>query len=732
MEGFQLLRPLWLLALLPLGLLFYLRRRHPAERSPWHRVVDAHLLSQLLVDSPQLADHQPQRLAILLWVIVTVALAGPSWQSQPPYRVLPDVPPLVIALDLSRSMTAQDIAPTRLAVARAKIRTLLQGLSQRPVALHVYTLQSHSVMPFTEDRRLITGLLEGLVPEMMPAQGSSATATLRFARRQFEALGRGKGDLLLITDGVDEAAAAVAEELAKAGVRVSLLAVGTPKGGYIPDELRGYLYGASGPVTTALDAAALQQVASRGGGQFVSVTRDNSDIEMLLKGFSPPELSDGQVRPSETGERWLDGGPWLLLLALPLALWLFRSGNLLVLVVALGLASPPADAFDWSRLWRNDGQRAQRLLDENRLDEAAVLFNDPYRQGLLHYRAGNYAEALQRFSEVDTVEARFGRANTLLRLGRYAEAQAVYREVLAREPGHQDARFNQRLLEQALRASAGAEPEDADADGSLPGPQSEQGKAQAKKGERIRSAQEMLDAPTQEDRNQQAQGESMSPPDTAGSAGGGALLIGGEEHPEMATSGSQGEGLEMPGEQGGGDAAVARQGGGEGAGQQSTAEKALAPNQALPAAAEDERRDAGESVATAEESEDVDSASRSPSSQAADSDSAPADTAGEQLVEREAQDETESGDQQGVSPGREPALPGEENETVDLPEAEGQRDVDVTGGELEGMALGREEAIEAMENWLDSIEDNPSGLLREKFRREYRRNPPADAGRDPW
>ena len=137
------------------------------------------------------------------------------------------VPPLAIVLDLSRSMETEDVTPSRLAVARAKLYELLGRLPQRPLSLTVYAASAHRVMPFTEDRGLVIELLQGLDAGVMPAQGSRASAGLRKAFQQVEAGGYSQADILLVGDGVDDDAVKVTSELAGRGARVSLYSIAT-------------------------------------------------------------------------------------------------------------------------------------------------------------------------------------------------------------------------------------------------------------------------------------------------------------------------------------------------------------------------------------------------------------------------------------------------------------------------------------------------------------------------
>ena len=116
LEALHFLRPQWLWGLLALPLLGWAWRRRHAARNPWRGVIDPHLLPHLLEDAPHARARSllPLLGALLAAALALLALAGPSWQrsEQPLWQVRT---PLMIALDLSGSMLASDLPPSRLA-----------------------------------------------------------------------------------------------------------------------------------------------------------------------------------------------------------------------------------------------------------------------------------------------------------------------------------------------------------------------------------------------------------------------------------------------------------------------------------------------------------------------------------------------------------------------------------------------------------------------------------------
>ncbi len=679
MEGLQFLRPQWLLALPPLLLLFWSlwRRRHGA--TPWAAVVDPHLLRRLLIAGSPVAVRRQLIPLGLAWLLAVLALAGPSWQRLPPLQYRPQVPPLVIALDLSRSMSVRDLSPSRLAVAKAKLHQLLQRLSHRPVALLVFSATAHRALPFTEDRQLLLDTLSRMQPQLMPARGSRPSAAVALAAQIFERYESKGGDLLLLTDGTDPAAEAAAHDLAARGHRLSVLALGTTAGGPVPDGDDGYLRSAGRPAISSLDLDALGRLADAGGGIAHPVSVDDRDLRALIGVFGKPGAAAGGTEAGE-GETARDAGPWLLPPLLLLSLWLFRRGSALVLLLALGLHDSPALAWELSGLFLNDEQRALRALQDGWPGQAAAGFSDPRWQGVALYRNGDYRSALERFERDDSATGHYNRGNTLVFLGRLAEAAAAYERALALQPGMEDALHNLALVRRGLATQGPPPPLEVPRTPEEPSrPQ------QPRKPRPAETAEELLDAPG-DLRHAPPEGDKDQGLRGIGNIGGGAMLVKGAEHAHSSESSSIGQGLNEGEAPSTGEDRVARRGGS--------------------AAAEE-----GDSAARETASSHLPQAPQSPS---------------------------ESDRQNGGSPTQ----PSSENaDNIDGKEqdaqaaaATGSTDTSADGGTRRGQGSAHmdSETLQALHHWMNGIEDNPGGLLQEKFRLEYQRRTRHPDPGEPW
>ncbi len=450
-EQFHFLRPAWLLLLPLLAFLLYWLSRHRFDSARWRQVVDARLLPYVLVGGGA-AQRWPRRVLGLVATLAIVALAGPTWERLP-QPVYHNEAALVIALDLSRSMDANDVKPSRLARARHKIADLLAARDEGQTALVVYARDAVAVTPLTSDTETILTLLPSLDTSLMPAQGSRAERALELAFELFAGGGVPRGDVLLVGDGID----ALALERLRAGLegsphRMSVLAVGTPTGGPIPLHNGGFLKDTEGSIVVpALAEDNLRAVAEAGGGVYAAISADDLDINALVYHFESGYAA-ADVRATERStELWRELGPWLLLAALPLAALAFRRGLLYVVAIGFVAAAPPdARALDWASLWQNNDQRARDLFEQERHAAAAAGFDDPDWRAAAAYRAGDLAAATDIWRQLDGERAQYNRATALAGLGRYAEALDEYARLLEQNPAHADAAYNKRQIEDWL------------------------------------------------------------------------------------------------------------------------------------------------------------------------------------------------------------------------------------------------------------------------------------------
>ncbi len=462
MAELHFLRPLWLV-LLPLGAwLIWQVFRGRAETGGWRSVVDPSLRPHVLAEPESSSDARwPLLVALAAWSAAVVALAGPTWERLPVPAFRSDEA-LVVALDLSRSMDAGDVEPSRLARAKLKLLDLLERRAAGQTALVAFSTHAFTVTPLTTDTRTISSLVGALETNIMPTQGSSIAAGLKRSAMLLEQTGLRRGDVLLITDS--EAADAdidAAEKLASDGYRVSVLAVGTEQGAPIPRGEGGFVTDDSGQVVVPqLDTAALQRLAAVGGGRYAPLAANDRDLDALFPEPAAPPLDVGLS--GEGGEEyeadvWLDRGAVLTALLLPLLALCFRRGWITALALVVLAPVPRAHAFEWQDLWQRPDQRGYELFEAEQAARAAELFENPEWRSAAQYRAGQFEASAASLANVDSALGHYNRGNALAKAGQISAAIAAYDRALELDPEHEDARYNRDLLEEFLKNNPQAE-----------------------------------------------------------------------------------------------------------------------------------------------------------------------------------------------------------------------------------------------------------------------------------
>lgn len=447
---FHFIRPYWLLALIPFSVLLVLLLRSKLRQGNWSAVCDAALLPYLLQEKAVGQSRWPLTAGAVAAFLAIIALAGPTWERQPA-PVFRNDSALIIALDLSLSMDAADIKPSRLTRARYKIADILKQRKDGQTALLVYAGDAFTVTPLTDDTDTIASQLEALNTNIMPSQGSNTSMVLEKALELFKQAGLQKGQLLLVTDGVD-----VDETLSTVkslgDYQLSILGVGTTEGAPIALPDGGFLKDSQGDiVVTRLNADELAKLAQAGHGIFQPITADDSDIDTLLATLDKPVRQQSAEKKEGLLDQWQDMGPWMLLLVLPLAALTFRKGLLCWALLLLLPLPKNSHALDWQDLWQTKDQRAQQAFQQGDYEKAAQLFESPDWKGAAQYKAGQYGEALNSLSNAgNTADSFYNQGNALAKTGQLAEALKAYEQALKMNPNDKDAQYNKEIVEKAL------------------------------------------------------------------------------------------------------------------------------------------------------------------------------------------------------------------------------------------------------------------------------------------
>ncbi|WGL17651.1 VWA domain-containing protein [Microbulbifer bruguierae] len=437
LSAFHFLRPVWLL-LLPLILLlwWYLRRdgRRDAEAS---EQIAPHLAKALTVGDRIKRHFKPVDLIALLLTLLTLGTAGPSW-TRLPDPLMAKTTPLVVVVKVSESMLEKDVPPQRLARAKQKILDLLETRDGAPTALVAYAGSAHRVVPLTDDPALLRPYLDGLSPEVMPVTGENAAAALKLAE-QILAKDETPGGILFLLDTLSDGdASTMSQRSEKNGLGFLLVAPGNANGGAV-SKVRG--------------------------ARVERVTPNQSDLFALNRYF---DSAFRQALASDKNLQWEDRGWWLAWPAALLALLWFRRGwamsrraapvstSLILIMLCLQFSPDSAIAQTSTRgggllgwLFTPD-QQGQWFTFRKDYRRAASSFQDSYRKGYALYQAGQFEDAVLALAELNTPEAVFTRGMALAKTGQYEGAIAAFQHVLQLDPEFPGAQKNLALTQKIL------------------------------------------------------------------------------------------------------------------------------------------------------------------------------------------------------------------------------------------------------------------------------------------
>lgn len=452
---FHFLRPWWLLALAAPPLILWLAAGAGDIRSRWKGMIAPHLLEKLVIEPDRHRHMRPAWLITATLVLAILGVAGPTWQREPPPFVS-DAAALVIAVDLSPTMDAIDITPSRLERAKVKIHDILAARAGARTAVIAYSGSAHLVVPLTEDEALIETYTDALATRIMPKPGKDTGAALALANGLLDADGD-PGTILLLTDGIELQAADGARKIASG---IAVLGIGTAEGGLVKQADGSFLTGTGGGrITAKLDLDALKAFGSATGAPIATLTNDDSDVRWVAQHVR----TNFAQQTARDGDRWRDEGWWLIPPIALLLAFAFRRGwvvRIAMLLAVLKFSAPlDAEAAGLADMWLTPDQQGRRAFERGDFSTASSDFRDPMWKGVALYQQGKFQDAIDAFSAVDSAESWFNQANTLFHLGKLEDAIAAYGKALEKRPAWPEATADLAVARQLLKQQKDAESE---------------------------------------------------------------------------------------------------------------------------------------------------------------------------------------------------------------------------------------------------------------------------------
>lgn len=320
---------LYLLLLLPLLAVFYLYSNYRRRRAI-RRFGDPALMEQLM---PDVSKYRPN---VKFWLIFTsiglfaILLARPQFGSKLETVKRKGVE-VMIALDISNSMLAQDVQPSRLEKAKRLISKLVDGMENDKVGMIVFAGDAFTQLPITSDYISAKMFLESITPSLISKQGTAIGAAINLAARSFtpqEGVGRA---IVVITDGENHEGGAVeaAKEAAQKNIQVNVLGVGLPDGAPIPIEgSNDFRRDNEGNViVTRLNEAMCQEIAKDGKGIYVRVDNSNSAQKAIIQEINKMAKSDVESKVYSDYDEQFQAIAWIILFLLLVEMLILNRKN---------------------------------------------------------------------------------------------------------------------------------------------------------------------------------------------------------------------------------------------------------------------------------------------------------------------------------------------------------------------------------------------------------------------
>ncbi len=328
---FRFESPLYLYLLLLIPLLFVIRMVGIRQRRrKLKKFGDPSLLKQLMPDVSPISREVKFWLMALAFALLVIMLARPQMGAKISQEKRNGIE-VIISLDISNSMKATDVVPSRLEKSKLLVENMVDNFTDDKIGLVVFAGDAFVQLPITSDYVSAKMFLHNIDPSLIALQGTDIAEAIRISANSFTQRNDNVGRaIILITDGEDHEGKAVeaAKAARKKGIRVYVLGVGSPKGSPIPDDHGGYMKTNTGSIVmSALNEDMCMQLASAGGGAYIHV--DNSSVAQKQLNNELTKLEKGEISSvvySEYDEQFQAVGI-LLLIVLIIEMLILESKN---------------------------------------------------------------------------------------------------------------------------------------------------------------------------------------------------------------------------------------------------------------------------------------------------------------------------------------------------------------------------------------------------------------------
>jgi len=316
----------WLLVLpVMLAIFMYYMR---SKKSALKRFGNMSLLRALMPDLALKKQYIKCWILLFCAALFVLVIAGPQFGSKLEIVKKQGIE-VIVCLDVSNSMLATDVKPSRLDKAKQLLSRLVDNLTNDKIGLIVFAGDAFVQLPITSDYVSAKMFLSSINPSMVPTQGTAIGAAINLAVRSFTPNENSEKTIILITDGEnhEDDAIGAAQEAVKKGITVNVLGVGTTEGAPVPTK-NGYMKDSDGNmVMSALNEAMCKDIAVAGKGMYAQTDNTNNALKALQKELNKKNKSEVESRTYSSYDEKYGIPAWLLLLLLVVEFFILERKN---------------------------------------------------------------------------------------------------------------------------------------------------------------------------------------------------------------------------------------------------------------------------------------------------------------------------------------------------------------------------------------------------------------------
>ena len=426
-SSFHFLRPAFLWFLIPVVIVFVTGLLVSRQEVKWKSFISPALRPYVIRKGSENIKTLMHGFLALALIFAVLGLSGPTWKMvEVPEQELET--PMVIILDLSESMNADDIQPTRLERSKFKVSDLLDQNPKARVAVVGYAGTAHTVVPLARDYQIAYNIIESVSTDIMPFMGSDLVPALNLSD-SLMSVTDAPGHIILFSDNTDqEQFEAIQVFVSQSQHSLTFVPVNTPSGEEVTE-------GDGSSFRSALNENVLNQINSLESVTVQRLTLDDSDMQSIATVVVSNLVFTDQ--PEETTDDWRDAGLIFLLPAGVFLLFWFRKGWVLYLFPLFVLSGCSGET-QFRDLWLTSEYQAQLLSNKGEFEQAAELFEDPVRQGVAYYKAGDFEAAINAFSQDTSAESTYNLGLSYFMNGDIESARMIMGMVAENSPEFAD------------------------------------------------------------------------------------------------------------------------------------------------------------------------------------------------------------------------------------------------------------------------------------------------------